>query len=203
MNISIGSPPFQITRTLDSNVVFTWTQCDGCFGFAGPVFDPSRSSTYQDISCSLSESKSLPNAKCDHTSGKICQYGETHTGGTFTGGNAARDTVSLMSTSGKLISFPKIIIGCGHKNGSPCNHSTSGIIMLGPDRISLLSQMGQVVANKFSYSMVPQFIPKKPSKLHFGDSATVKGPGVVSTPLARDPDMYFLTLEGISLGQKI
>ncbi|PKI78331.1 hypothetical protein CRG98_001274 [Punica granatum] len=78
MNISIGTPPFQILGTADTGSDLIWTQCEpctNCFQQVDPLFDPQKSSTYRDVSCTSSTCSSLGSTSCgtfnDKTSGII------------------------------------------------------------------------------------------------------------------------------------
>ncbi|XP_031402666.1 probable aspartic protease At2g35615 [Punica granatum] len=87
-------------------------------------------------------------------------------------GNIAIDKVSLSSITGKPIAFPEIVIGFSHEDGSPFNRSVSANR---PNAISIISQMGQVAAQKFSYCMVPYFTrSKRSSKLESAITSRVK-----------------------------
>ncbi|KAE8667535.1 Aspartic proteinase CDR1 [Hibiscus syriacus] len=94
--------------------------------------------------------------------------------------------------------------GCGHNNDGTFNEKTSGIIGLGGGEVSLISQLGTSIAGKFSYCLLPISETGNSSRLNFGSSAVVSGPGVVSTPLVKkSPDtFYYITLEAISVGTK-
>ncbi|CAN1176478.1 Aspartic proteinase CDR1 [Linum perenne] len=54
MNISIGTPPFQILGILDTGSDITWTQCkpcSKCYTQKGALFNPTFSTTYKTVSC--------------------------------------------------------------------------------------------------------------------------------------------------------
>ncbi|GAB4832583.1 hypothetical protein Ancab_006599 [Ancistrocladus abbreviatus] len=95
-------------------------------------------------------------------------------------------------------------ISCGHDNGGSFNVKGSGLVSLGGGRLSLLSQMGNSIAGKFSHCFVPFTETTSTSKMSFGSDAQVCGPGVMSTPLVKkEPDtFYHLTLESISIGNE-
>lgn len=207
MNISIGTPPFQILGIADTGSDLIWTQCkpcENCYKQVDPLFDPSKSSTYRDVSCTSSQCSSLDRTSCDKTEGEICQYSYSYGDQSYTNGNIAVETVTLASTSGRPIAFPKTLIGCGHDNAGTFNDRTSGIIGLGGGSISLISQMGRATGGGFSYCLVPFFNETdRSSKLNFGSRAAVTGPGAVSTPFVQDSHrtFYYITLEAISVGK--
>lgn len=81
-----------------------------------------------------------------------------------------------------------------------------GIIGLGGGSISLVSQLGSLLGGrKFSYCLVPfHSDPIVESRMSFGNGSEVLGEDVVSTSLVYKVDKtpYFVTLEGISVGDK-
>ncbi|CAN1233765.1 Aspartic proteinase CDR1 [Linum perenne] len=149
MNISIGTPPFQILGILDTGSDITWTQCkpcSKCYTQKGALFNPTFSTTY------------------------------------------------------KTVSFPNIIIGCGHDNALSIETFGSGIIGLANGPASLIHQIGPSVNWKFSYCL-PDGVSASVSSFHLGRD--VSGNDVVSTPLITDPHrpyLYYLRLEAISVG---
>ncbi|KAE8658621.1 Detected protein of unknown function [Hibiscus syriacus] len=102
--------------------------------------------------------------------------------------------------------FPLSIFGCGHDNQvifGPENPGIAGLVGLGGGNFSLVSQIRTQVDHRFSYCFVP--LSAKPSgKLFFGQESIISRPGVVSIPLvSKFPETYYyLTLEGVSIGDK-
>ncbi|XP_030963907.1 aspartic proteinase CDR1-like [Quercus lobata] len=98
-------------------------------------------------------------------------------------------------------------IGCGHNNNDTGESKAStGIVGLGGDKASLVSQLHSSIGGKFSYCLVPSIYPQDntSSRLSFGSHAVVSGFGTVSTPLEyeRSDTFYNLTLEAMSVGSK-
>ncbi|CAN0915139.1 Aspartic proteinase CDR1 [Linum grandiflorum] len=62
MNISIGTPPFQILVIADTGSNVLWTKCSA-FPNKGILFTPSLSSTYETMPC--------PSRVCDHRDGVV------------------------------------------------------------------------------------------------------------------------------------
>ncbi|KAJ6400903.1 hypothetical protein OIU84_016346 [Salix udensis] len=206
MSLSVGTPPFKIMGIADTGSDLIWTQCkpcERCYKQVDPLFDPKSSKTYRDFSCDARKCRLLEQSSC---SGNICQYQYSYGDQSYTMGNVASDTITLDSTAGSPVSFPKTVIGCGHENGGTFSEKGSGIVGLGAGPLSLVSQMGSSVGGKFSYCLVP-FSSRagNSSKLNFGGSAVVSGPGVQSTPLLSSKTMstfYVLTLEAMSVGNE-
>ncbi|XWS64975.1 hypothetical protein CRYUN_Cryun05aG0050400 [Craigia yunnanensis] len=205
MNISIGTPAFNIVAIADTGSDLIWTQCkpcSQCFKQNATLFDPSESFTYKTFSCSASQCENLEGNSC--SSNKSCQYSVSYGDYSFSNGDLAADTLTLASTTGRPIAVPKTVIGCGHNNDGTFDEKTSGIIGLGGGDVSLISQLGTSIAGKFSYCLLPISKTGESSKMNFGSNAIVSGNGVVSTPLTEKfpTTFYFLTLEAVSVGSK-
>ncbi|CAN1176480.1 Aspartic proteinase CDR1 [Linum perenne] len=191
MNISIGTPPFQILGILDTGSDITWTQCkpcSKCYTQKGALFNPTFSTTYKTVSC--------PSNACASRNDSVCHYRVGYSDRSHTIGDLALDTLTL----GPTASFPNIIIGCGHDNALSIETMGSGIIGLANGPASLIHQIGPSVNWKFSYCL-PDGVSASVSSFHFGRD--VSGNDVVSTPLITDPHrpyLYYLRLEAISVG---
>ncbi|PON87481.1 Aspartic peptidase [Trema orientale] len=210
MSLSIGTPPFPILAIADTGSDLTWTQCQPCssrcYNQTAPLFNPGSSSTYKNAPCQSTLCQSATGAKISCSSGDTsCHYLITYGDQSYTRGNLATDTVTLSSTTGRPISFPGIVIGCGHDNAGTFDEKGSGIVGLGGASDSLVSQLDSSIGGKFSYCLVPFTSvdqPRNSSKLNFGSNAVVSGGGVVSTPFVLSGQyntFYSLTLEGISV----
>ncbi|OAY41833.1 aspartic proteinase CDR1 [Manihot esculenta] len=209
MKLSVGTPPFEILAIADTGSDLIWTQCqpcDQCYQQDAPIFDPKSSSTYRDLSCTSSQCERVNDqSKCDVN--QHCYYTYAYGDSSSTSGNFAAETITLDSTSGRPVNFPKSLFGCGHDNSGTFGAQGSGLVGLGGGSISLISQLGSSIDGKFSYCLVPvssTATSNSSSKLNFGSNAVVSGEGAVSTPLTKkEPDtFYFLTLEAISVGEK-
>ncbi|GFP88586.1 aspartic proteinase cdr1 [Phtheirospermum japonicum] len=209
MKYSIGMPPVPSLGIADTGSDIIWTQCKPClkcFNQTLPFFSPRKSSTYKTIPCNTTRCDSLIETSCSRTR-RNCLYTETYGDGSSTYGLLANETITLPSTSnnGGGVSLPNITFGCGFQNGGLFGGGESGIVGLGGGNVSLIRQLGPLAQGKFSYCLVPLSSGgSSPSRLNFGANAVVSGNGVVSTPLVRkQPDtFYFLTLEGITVGNK-
>lgn len=206
IKISLGTPPVDIYGILDTGSDLVWTQCVpcvGCYPQINPLFDPKKSSTYLNVSCHSQQCQLLDGGSCNPQN--ICHYGYGYEDRSVTEGVLATERVTLTSTSGVTFSTD-IAIGCGHNDTGVFNDHEMGMIGLGGGPLSFASQIGSAFGSRrFSHCLVPFGTdPNNTSKVSFGDGSEVKGPGVVSTPL---PSMefktpYYVTLEGISVGNK-
>nr|XP_009589289.1 aspartic proteinase CDR1-like [Nicotiana tomentosiformis] len=210
MKISIGTPPVKIVAIADTGSDLTWTQCmpcANCFQQTTPIFDSKQSSTYKTVGCNAEECTSLGTSSC--VRGNICEYQMSYGDQSQTIGDLAFDKFTFPSTSGNNVSIPNVVFGCGHDNSGTFNNYTSGIIGLGGGEVSIINQLDKQIKGKFSYCLIPiplqSSISNATSHINFGDSATVSGPNVISTPLIKkEPStFYYLNLKGISVGDKI
>ncbi|CAH8357466.1 unnamed protein product [Eruca vesicaria subsp. sativa] len=187
MKLKIGTPPVEIEATIDTGSDMIWTQCLPCLHChkqRNPIFDPSKSSTYKE-ECSSNTSS------CDYD----LYYGD----GTYSKGRLATETVTIQSTSGHSYVMPEIVIGCSHNSSEAIRSTASGIVGLGRQPLSLISQIG---LGAFSYCFSPE--EGTSSKISFGSNAIVSGDGTVSTPmfLKEDkPTFYYLNLDAVSVGK--
>nr|KYP58971.1 Aspartic proteinase nepenthesin-1 [Cajanus cajan] len=191
MKYSIGTPPFEVMGIADTGSDLVWLQCKPCkkcYNQTTPLFDSAKSSSYKPVSCNSS----------------LCKYDVEYGDRSYSRGNIAFETLTLGSTRGSSVAFPKIAIGCGFTNGGKFDPKGSGIVGLGGGGISLMTQIGHSVDFKFSYCLVPSFESKGASKINFGEKAVVAGSGTVTTPIIRGSvdTYYYLKLEGMSVGSK-
>ncbi|XP_038695456.1 aspartic proteinase CDR1-like [Tripterygium wilfordii] len=100
---------------MDTGSNFLWVQCQTCtrcFNQTSKIFDPSKSSTYANLSY-----------------------------GTKTAGIIGTEKLTFETSDEGETTIDNVIFGCGHdndvKNGQP-----SGVLGLGPDSISLVSKLG-------------------------------------------------------------
>ena len=206
MKISLGTPAVEVLGIADTGSDLTWTQCEPCekcYKQNLPLFDPQQSSTYGNVPCNSSPCKALDTASCG-TDKNTCQYGYSYGDQSFTNGDLGVETLTIGSTTSRQVTLPNIVFGCGHNNDGTFSEAGSGIIGLGGGPLSLVSQLNNSIGGKFSYCLVPTENSNVTSKINFGSNGLVSGNGVVSTPLvAKDPStFYYLTLEGISVGNK-
>ncbi|XP_058777075.1 aspartic proteinase CDR1-like [Vicia villosa] len=213
MGYSVGTPPFKVYGFLDTGSNLIWLQCkpcNRCYNQTSPIFNPLKSSSYQNIRCSSRTCKSMEVTYCSYDR-DACQYTYDYGQGSKTQGDLSVETLTLDSASGSFVSFSKIVIGCGHNNSLGYNVQTPnlGIVGFGSGHMSLIKQLGSSIRGKFSYCLVDEDNSKSniSSKINFGDAAIVNGDNVVSTPIIkmvgnRQKDTYYLHLEAVSVGNK-
>lgn len=197
MSLSIGTPPLPYSAIMDTGSDLIWTQCKpctDCYNQPTPIYDPSSSSTYSKVLCSDSQCNSFA---CSNAA--ECIYNYRYGGGSFTNGILSYETFTLSSQQVSHIAF-----GCGHNNSGVGLDQGSGIVGFGRGPLSLNSQLGTSMGNKFSYCLVSlNDSPSKTSTLFLGNNATLNAANVSSTPIIQstlNPTFYYLSLEGISVG---
>ncbi|RZC25973.1 putative aspartic protease [Glycine soja] len=136
MNFSIGEPPIPQLAVMDTGSSLTWVMCHPCSSCSQqsvPIFDPSKSSTYSNLSCSECN-------KCDVVNGE-CPYSVEYVGSGSSQGIYAREQLTLETIDESIIKVPSLIFGCGRKfsissNGYPYQ-GINGVFGLGSGRLVL------------------------------------------------------------------
>ncbi|KAJ4830484.1 hypothetical protein Tsubulata_012804 [Turnera subulata] len=197
VNFSIGSPPVPQLAGMDTGSSLLWVQClpcVHCFEQYSPIFDPSKSSTYQPVSCNDPLCRVTNPDRCDPDNN--CKYSVGYLDTSNTKGIFSTETLSFVTSDEGVSTVPGAFFGCGHDNDA-FNGDASGILGLGPASTSLVAKMG----SKFSYCLGNLEDGSYPySHLILGDGAQIEG---TSTPVEVFKDLYYLTLEGISVGEKM
>ncbi|KAL1562077.1 aspartic proteinase CDR1-like [Salvia divinorum] len=200
----IGSPPKPTLALLDTGSDLVWTECVPCRTCGRksvPIFDPGYSTTYNEPSCGSPQCTEYEESvSCDvrtDTCGFKIEYGD----GFRAEGTVATDTFAFESTEGGFQFFPNIVFGCARDvfEDNSGGDNGNGIVGIGVGRASLLSQLGY---DKVSYCLTPDESALKSSTLHFGSDAVVSGWGAVSTPMTKRDFFYYVTLEGITVGNE-
>ncbi|KAJ0239979.1 aspartic protease [Hirschfeldia incana] len=213
MSITIGTPPVNVLAIADTGSDLTWVQCkpcQQCYKENGPIFDKEKSSSYKSEPCHSRNCNALSTNErgCDEAK-DVCKYRYSYGDKSFTRGDVATETISIGSASGSPVSFPGTVFGCGYNNGGNFDETGSGIIGLGGGNLSLISQLGSSISNKFSYCLSHKSSTiNGTSVINLGTSSIPsrdrgsKFSSVISTPLVdKEPQTYYyLTLEAISVG---
>ncbi|XP_038691063.1 probable aspartic protease At2g35615 [Tripterygium wilfordii] len=205
MKIYIGENHYQALALVSTGSQLVWIQCDpckDCYEQDAPPFKPSNS--YQELPydnefCRVFEKRSRVEPS------NQCEYKYVYEKNGFTVGVLGTETFYFDSANGELVSLPKFVFGCGHKNKIKFGRLVQGVVGLGRGKLSLISQLGSDIEHILSYCLVSRSEKTKVSKLKIGQKAKISGGRRrVSTPLSfEDPSpYYYLTLEGISVGTK-
>ncbi|XP_059636146.1 aspartic proteinase CDR1-like [Cornus florida] len=202
LNFSIGEPPVPQLAIMDTGSILTWVQClpcTICFNQLHPIFDPSKSSTYVDIPCKSPTCNHLKfhsqvEFRCD--SFYRCGYSLQYMDKSTTAGNVAFEKLTFMTSDEGTVSVPSMVFGCGHNINDFLASKITGVMGLAYHSTSSPFQLG----SKFSYCISNINDPYyNHNRLIIGDGAYIEG---YSTPIAVHDNLYHLTLEGISMGEK-
>ncbi|KAF3785253.1 Aspartic proteinase [Nymphaea thermarum] len=202
VTLSLGTPLHSYWAILDTGSDLTWTQCrpcDSCTGRTLSMFNPLASATYKNQGCVSRGCSTLPAGERHCNADAVCGFRHTYGDGSSAGGDLASET--LWFDAG--VKFSDVAFGCVHdERGSLALHQVAGIVGLGGGPLSLISQIGSSVSNKFAYCLVP----RAAGKLKFGAAAVFPGSGALKqTPLSKQGEQgtyYVLYLHDISVGGK-
>ncbi|XP_072986453.1 aspartic proteinase nepenthesin-1-like [Typha latifolia] len=205
MDLAIGTPQLPYSAILDTGSDLIWTQCQPCLQcFPQPsfIFDPSKSSTFSELSCSSSVCQDLTNSSCPTSQ---CQYYADYYNGASTQGVLATETFTFAFGSIDQVSLDGILFGCGNRNVGADFFNSSGIVGLGWSPVSLVSQLG---SGKFSYCLTSFIDSNLTSHLLLGSLSVINTTSnilVQSTPLLRNPyyPNFYISLLGISIGETL
>ncbi|CAK9177273.1 unnamed protein product [Ilex paraguariensis] len=199
INASLGTPSRKRSFIFDTASAIVWTQCmpcTYCFQQKYPLFDPNTSSTYRKI---LSNHKLSKHFNCSKGE---CTYNIWYGSGQSSQGIASMETFAFQSSRKVLASIREIVFGCGNKNQGhfPSNTLVTGLMGMNKSPISLVSQLGSRIRQRFSYCLLSFNSSYQSTFLRFG-SDIVRRVNVQRTPFINGiPDMYVVNLMDISVG---
>ncbi|XP_050374532.1 aspartic proteinase CDR1-like [Argentina anserina] len=196
-NFSFGEPPVPQLVTIDTGSDLLWIQClpcTQCFKQSSPIFDPSKSSTYKILPCGSPDCVlEKPADKCNFLN--QCRFNQKYFDNSSAEGLIATEKLTFQTSDEGLSVISDAVIGCGHINVAAYEGQISGVLGLGASQISLTTKLG----SKFSYCIGSIRDPNYPhNQLILGEGTKTEGS---ATPLEMIDELYYLTLEGISLGQ--
>uniref|UniRef100_A0A804I864 Peptidase A1 domain-containing protein n=1 Tax=Musa acuminata subsp. malaccensis TaxID=214687 RepID=A0A804I864_MUSAM len=191
ITVGYGTPSREQTVIMDTGSDLSWIQCQPCnvcYSQKEPIFDPSQSSSYAAIPCNSSDCSQLPSS-CSSSCAYFIPYGD----GSNSSGVYSYDRLTL-SPNDVIEDF---IFGCGTDN-EVLFHDAAGLVGLGRDKQSLVSQTSQLYHSVFSYCL-----PSTSSNTGFlklgetGDASNTVYTGMLTS--SNDPSYYFVDLIGISV----
>ncbi|CAK9148751.1 unnamed protein product [Ilex paraguariensis] len=167
-----------------------------CYKQEEPIFDPSKSTTYSNITCKsalCSQLRSAPGIS-PGCSTSTCIYATQYGDKSFSIGYFGQEKLTLTSND----VFNSFLFGCGQNNRGLFRGS-AGLLGLGRGKLSIVSQTAQKYGKYFSYCLPSS--SSSTGHLTFGKnrvSSTVK-----FIPLSinsQGPSFYFIDITGISVG---
>ncbi|XVE71294.1 hypothetical protein DITRI_Ditri10aG0139800 [Diplodiscus trichospermus] len=199
VTIGLGTPKKDLSLVFDTGSDITWTQCqpcaDYCYEQKDPIFSPTESSTYTNISCDTDVCRLLASVTGNPQpcAQSTCVYGVEYFDKSFSVGFFAIDKLTL--TSADVLNF---LFGCGQNNQGHF-HGAAGLLGLGRKQLSILSQHESKYKKFFSYCLPSSYSPV--GFLTFGDDGT--STSVKFTPLStkyQGTSFYGIDIIGISVG---
>ncbi|KAG9149128.1 hypothetical protein Leryth_010717 [Lithospermum erythrorhizon] len=199
VEVGIGTPPKQISLIFDTGSDLTWTQCEpcvtSCYKQKQPIFDPSKSSSYSNISCSIPLCSNLKSATSvtPGCSSSTCVYGIQYGDQSFSIGLFAKETITLSGTE----VLQNIPFGCGQNNRGLFG-STAGLMGLGRHPLSIVSQTAQKYGKVFSYCL-PTAKANSRGYLSFGSSGLPAN--LRYTTFSTSEDLFYkISMTAITVG---
>jgi len=198
----IGTPPQNQFLIIDTGSDVTWTQaqpCRRCYSQKGPIFDPSKSSSYKRLPCTSSTCTELTRSEgVENPCGNGgCIYKVRYGDNSITEGDFGQETFALGSDS-----FPGFAIGLGHYNTGLFN-GTAGILGLGQTPLAFPYQTRSKYGGQFSYCLPQLLAASSSGSFSVGPSSIPAN--AAFTPLVPNsdyPNFYFVGFNGISVGSQ-
>ncbi|CAK8565654.1 unnamed protein product [Lathyrus sativus] len=201
--LGLGTPKKDLSLAFDTGSDLTWTQCEpcarACYKQIDEIFDPSKSSSYYNITCTSPDCTQLSSATginpgCSRST-KACIYGIQYGDRSFSVGYFSREQLTLTPTD----TVDNFLFGCGQDNEGLFN-GIAGLLGLGRHPISFVQQTSQKYGNTFSYCLPPT--SSGVGHLTFGGAADNNYLSYTPSPAAsRGASFYFLDIVGISVGR--
>lgn len=189
--IGVGQPVKSFYMVLDTGSDIFWLQCQpcsDCYQQSDPVFNPTGSSTFKQLTCDAAQCAALRVSACRNNK---CLYQVSYGDGSYTVGDFVTETVSFGNTR----AINNFAMGCGHDNEG-LFVGAAGLLGLGGGPLSLPTQLK---ASSLSYCLVNRDSSAS-STLEFNSAA----PGdSVFAPLLKNRKVgtfYYVGLTGLSVG---
>ncbi|KAE8056231.1 hypothetical protein FH972_013021 [Carpinus fangiana] len=199
VTIGFGTPKKDLTLVFDTGSDITWTQCEpcskSCYQQKEPIFNPSASNTYTNITCSSNLCSKLISATgiTPGCSSSTCVYGIQYGDQSFSLGFFGKEKLTLTQTD----VFNDFLFGCGQNNQGLFG-GAAGLLGLARDPLSFVQQTAPKYGGFFSYCLPSS--SSSTGHLTFGGGASN---AVKFTPLSKVSDgtsFYGLDTTGISVG---
>ncbi|WOK92658.1 hypothetical protein Cni_G01349 [Canna indica] len=203
VTIAVGGK--NTTVIVDTGSDLTWVQCKPClycYTQQDPIFDPSASSSFQNVTCNSPTCYSLQaatgNTGVCGADRSTCNYIVSYGDGSYSRGVLGREKIDIGGTR-----VENFVFGCGLRNRGLFG-GTSGIMGLGRTQLSLVSQTTTQFGGVFSYCLPTRLLSSYGSLVLGDDPALYKNTTPVSyTTMISDAQrapFYFLNLTDMSVG---
>ncbi|CAI8596647.1 unnamed protein product [Vicia faba] len=152
--VGLGTPKRDLSLAFDTGSDLTWTQCQPCAGSCykqiDEIFDPSKSTSYYNITCTSPDCAQLLSATEINPlcSRKACVYGIQYGDGSLSEGYFSRERLTVTPTD----TIENFLFGCGQENGGVFS-GVAGLLGLGRHPISFVQQTSQKYDRTFSYCL--------------------------------------------------
>ncbi|XP_047970890.1 aspartyl protease family protein At5g10770-like [Salvia hispanica] len=201
VSMGLGSPKKTLSLIFDTGSDLTWTQCQpcarSCYKQQDPIFDPKTSTSYSNVSCTSTTCSQLSSATGNTPSCSLgtCVYGIQYGDQSFSVGLFSKDTLTIATDV-----FPDFMFGCGQNNRGLFGR-TAGLIGLGRDPLSIVSQTATKYGKYFSYCL-----PSKASSTGYLTLGKATSGSVQFTPFdsSQGSSFYFISITSITVsGQQL
>ncbi|CAI9784767.1 unnamed protein product [Fraxinus pennsylvanica] len=199
VSLSLGTPKKSLSLIFDTGSDLTWTQCEPCarvcYEQQDPVFNPTESTTYSNVSCSSTQCSRLSSTTGNNPgcSTKTCVYGIQYGDQSFSIGFFSQDTLTISSSD----VVPNFYFGCGQNNQGLFGN-TAGLLGLGRDALSIVSQTAQRYGKYFSYCLPSS--SSSTGHLTFGKGGVSRNMKFTPFVGSQSTSFYFIDILGISVG---
>jgi hypothetical protein len=199
--VGLGTPKKDLSLIFDTGSDLTWTQCQpcarACYKQQDPIFDPSKSTSYYNITCTSPDCTQLSTATgydpgCA-TLTKSCIYHIQYGDQSFSVGYFSRERLTVTPTD----AIDGFLFGCGQNNQGLFSGS-AGLLGLGRHPISFVQQTSQKYHKTFSYCL-----PSTSSgvgHLTFGATSNSYVKYTPFSTVSQSNSFYGLDISGISVG---
>ncbi|KAF6138661.1 hypothetical protein GIB67_001249 [Kingdonia uniflora] len=186
-HINQRTPLAPVKLSVDLGNRFLWINCEDS-GYVSSTYQPSQCGSPECVfvrSSGCSTCYSSPKPGCNNNTCSV--YAENTITRTGTGGEFARDVVTLKSSSGSVVTVPNILFTCGAKNVvKGLASGVTGMLGLGKDRVGFPTQLAVSLRfdRKFAVCLSPS--TKSNGIIFFGNGPYISQK-LAYTPLLDNP----------------
>ncbi|XP_061995117.1 aspartyl protease family protein At5g10770-like [Rosa rugosa] len=203
VKVGLGTPNKQLSLVFDTGSSLTWTQCQPCAGSCypqkEPIFDPSASTSYTNISCNSTDCVQLrTTTKFNRCVAGTCLYAVEYGDSSYTVGLFATEKLTLTPND----VFDGFLFGCGQNNEGFIS-GMAGILGLSRNNFSIVEQTAQKYNRFFSYCLPPT--ASSIGYLSFGAPDGASNAAVKYTrftTLSLNSEFYGIDVAGINVNGK-